>query len=249
MAFVPQNPLEDALLRAQTEIPARETFYDLLKSEVLAVPGDCGRAAGDDGFARALPGDALNMPTMRINGRIYHPIFSSIERLKTYRDTPFFFISGHHLFESKRNAEFLLNPGSDLGKVLTRDEVAYCMDTSATRKALSSARKVYWREPKEYPQKLVEALRMLFANRGEIVSAALLEVAFSERAEPPHPLIGIEAAGDWRKTFAEISKITGTLLPDTIVDVVPLDRAKPMDELAAALLKAAPFYVRETKLH
>jgi hypothetical protein len=189
------------------------------------------------------------MPTMRINGRVYIPVFSSIERLKTYRDTPFFFIPGRDLFENKRNAEFLLNPGSDLGKVLTRDEIAYCMDTSAKRKAPSAARKVYWREPKEYPQKLVDALRVLFANRGDVISAALLEVAFSERAEPPHPLIGIEANGDWRKTFAEISEITGTLLPDTIVDIVPLDRAKPIDELAVALLKVAPFYVRETKLH
>lgn len=248
MAFVPQNPLEDALLRAQTDMPAREEFYNLLRNEVVVVPGDCGRVAGDDDVAKAAPGDVLNMPTMRINGRAYYPIFSSIERLKAYRDSPFFFISGHDLFNTRRG-EFLLNPGSDLGKVLTRDEIAYCMDTSATRKTPSSSRKVYWREPKEYPQKLVDALRVLFANRGDVISAALLEVAFSERAEPPHPLIGIEAAGDWRKTFAEVSEITGALLPDTIVDVVPLDRAKPGDELAAALLKTAPFYVRETKLH
>ena len=249
MAFVPQNPLEEVLLRAQGDIAARETFYNHLRDETLVVPGDCGRAAGDGGVASARPGDSLNVPTMRINGRVYIPIFSSVERLKGYRDTPFFFIPGRDLFKSKSNAEFLLNPGSDLGKVLTRDEIAYCLDTSPTRKTPSNNRKVYWREPKEYQQKLVDALRVLFANRGDVVSAALLEVAFSERKEPPHPLIGIEAAGDWRKTFAEVSEITGALLPDTIVDVIPLDRAKPMDELATALVNTAPFYVRETKLH
>jgi hypothetical protein len=249
VAFVPHNPLEDALLRAQTDIAAREAFYDLLRDEILAVPGDCGRAAGDNSVATALPGDTLNVPTIRINGRVYIPIFSSIERLQAFRDTPFFFASGRELFESNLNAEFLLNPGSDLGKVLTRDEIAYCLDASASRKTPSSNRKVYWREPKEYPQKLVDALRVLFANRGDVVSATLLEVAFSERKEPPHPLIGIEAAGDWRKTFAEVSEITGALLPDTIVDVIPLDRTKPMDELATALLNIAPFYERENKLH
>lgn len=248
MVFVPQNPLEDALLRAQTDMPAREEFYNLLRSAAVVVPGDCGRTAGDDGVATAMPGDPLNMPTMRINGRVYYPVFSSIERLKAYRDTPFFFIAGQDLFKG-RAGEFLLNPGSDLGKILTRDEVAYCLDTSATRKAPGGARKVYWREPKDYPQKLVDALRVLFANRSHVMSAALLEVAFSERPEPPHPLIGIEAEGDWRKTFAEVSEITGALLPDTIVDVIPLDRAKPMDELANALLGAAPFYVRDTKLN
>lgn len=248
MAFVPQNPLEDALLRAQADLPAREEFYNLLRSEVLVVPGDCGRAAGEDGVAKAMPTDPLNMPSMRINGRVYYPIFSSIERLKAFRDTPFFFVAGGDLF-ARRDGEFLLNPGSDLGKILTRDEVAYCLDESPTRKAPGGPRKVYWREPKEHPQKLVEALRVLFANRSNIVSAALLEVAFSERAEPPHPAIGIEAIGDWRKTFAEITEITAALLPDMIVDVVPLDRANPMDELAKALLGVAPFYVRETKLN
>src|ERR1700753_2283181 len=155
------------LLRAQTDVPAREDFYKLLKSEVLIVPGDCGRPAGDDAIPTAVPGDALNVPVMRINGRAYYPIFSSIERLKAYRDSAFFFMSGGDLFRSKRDAEFLLNPGSDLGKVLSRDEVAYCLDPSVGRS--SPARKVYYREPKNYPQKLVDALRVLFANRGDVV--------------------------------------------------------------------------------
>jgi hypothetical protein len=248
VAFVPQNPLEDALLRAQTEVPAREEFYRLLKSEGLVVPGDCGRAAEGDAVAKASPGDTLNMPVMRINGRQYYPVFSSVERLKAFRDTLFFVMPGGELFHSHHGAEFLLNPGSDLGKVLTHDEIAYCLDPSSGRKA-ASGRRVYWREPKEYPQKLVDALRVLFTNRGDVLSAYLLEVAFSERKEPPHPLIGIEAAGDWRKTFAEVTEITGNLLPDIIVDVIPLDRAKPMDELAAALLTISPFYVRETQFH
>jgi hypothetical protein len=246
VAFVPQNRLEEALLRAQTEVPAREEFYKLLKSEALAVPGDCG--AREEG-AVAIAGDVLNTPVMRINGRQYCPVFSSVERLKHFRDTPFFFIPGGELFQAKSGAEFLLNPGSDIGKVLTRDEVAYCLDPSAPRRDAATNRRVHYREPKIYPQKLVDALRVLFANRGDVLSAYLLEVAFSERDEPPHPLIGIEAAGDWRKTFAEVSEITGNLLPDIIVDVIPLDRAKPMDELAVTLLKTAPFYVRDTKLH
>ena len=246
MAFVPQNPLEDALLRAQTEVPAREEFYKLLKSEVLAVPGDCG---GREEGAVAAAWDVLNTPVIPINGRKYCPIFSSVERLKHYRDTPFFFIPGGELFQRKPGAEFLLNPGSDIGKVLTHDEVAYCLDPSTPRRDAANNRRVHYRAPKIYPQKLADALGVLFANRGDVLSAYLLEVAFSERDEPPHPLIGIEAAGDWRKTFAEVCEITSNLLPDTIVDVIPLDRAKPMDELAAILLKTAPFYVRDTKLH
>jgi hypothetical protein len=243
VTFVPQNPLEDALLRAQTEIPAREEFYKLLKSETLAVPGECGQA--EEG-AIAAAGDVLNMPVMRINGRQYFPIFSSVERLKHYRNTPFFFIAGGDLFHRKHGAEFLLNPGSDIGKVLSQDEVAYCLDPSSRRAARE--RQIFYRAPKDYPQKLVDALRVLFANRIDIVAASVLEIAFSDRTEPPHPAIGIEAAGDWRKTFAEISEITNTLMPDIIVDIVPIDRSKPMDELAEILAKTAPFYVRDTAL-
>jgi hypothetical protein len=250
VAFVPQNPLEDALLRAQTDVPAREEFYDRLRDEMLFVPGDCGRAAdgGDAPTASAM--DTLTVPVIRINGRQYYPIFSSIERLKTYRDTSFFIIRGADVFQNKNGAEFLLNPGSDIGKVMTRDEVAYCLAPSGSRKAQVKERRVYWREPAEYPQKLVEALRVFFANRADVASAHLLEVSFSERSEPPHPMIGIEVTGDWRKTFSEVTQITEALLPDVIVDVIPLNREKPMDELATALLKTAPFYMRDnTKLN
>ena len=246
MAFVPQNPLEDALLRAQTDIPAREEFYDRLRDEMVFVPGDCGRAADTDDAPIASASDTLTVPVIRINGRQYYPIFSSVERLKTYRDTPFFIIRGADFFQSKSGAEFLLNPGSDIGKLMTRDEVAYCLMPSGARTAPARERRVFWREPQDYPQKLVDALRIFFANRVDVASAYLLEVAFSERSEPPHPLIGIEAAGDRRKTFSEVTEITNALLPDVIVDVIPLNREKPMDELATALLSSAPFYVRDT---
>jgi hypothetical protein len=236
MTFEPENPLEDALLRAQTEIPARAEFFDLLLREKLIVPGECGKA-------EAVPGDVLNVATMRINGRVYVPVFSSITRLGEHRETPFFSMRGRDLLEGTRGAEFVLNPGAEIGKVLTSREITRLLNPSAPDEA-EKPLQVFWRQPKVYPQKLVDALKVLFVNRTDIMSAAVVEAAFSDREEPPHPMIGIEAIGDWRKTFREVSEITRALMPDIIVDIIPIDRSKPMDQLAEILVKIAPFYVR-----
>jgi hypothetical protein len=236
MAFEPENPLEDALLRAQTEASARPEFFDRLLSEKLIVPGECGRA-------EAVPGDRLDVATMRVNGRVYIPVFSSITRLGAHGRTPFFYMRGRDLLMATRGSEFVLNPGAEIGKVLTTREITFLLDPSAPREA-EKPPQVFWREPKVYPQKLVDSLKVLFANRADILSAALVEAAFSDRNEPPHPMIGIEVEGDWRKTFREVSEITRALLPDVIVDFIPLNRAKPMDQLAEILVNIAPFYVR-----
>ena len=237
MAFNPENPLEDALLRAQTDVAARPEFFDLLLREKLIVPGSCGKP-------EAAPGDRLDISTMRVNGRVYVPAFSSLARMGAA--TPFFRMRGRDLLVATHGAEVVLNPGAELGKVLTTREIAFLLDPSAPAE---KPPQVFWRQPKVYPQKLVDALRVLFANRANIAFASVIEVSFSDRtAELPHPMIGIETTGDWRTTFAEVSKITEALLPDIIVDIVPIDRARPMDELAAVLMNTAPFYVRDTKL-
>jgi hypothetical protein len=237
MAFEPENPLEDALLRAQTEVSARPEFFDLLLREKLVVPGTCGKP-------EATPGDRLDVATMRINGRVYIPVFSSVTRLGEHKTTPFFTMRGRDLLVATRGAEFVLNPGAEIGKVLTAREITTLLDPSAPLEP-EKPPQVFWRQPKVYPQKLVDALKVLFANRSDILSAAVIEAAFGDRNEPPHPMIGIEASGDWRKTFREVSEITRTLMPDIIVDLIPLDRAKPMDQLAEILANTAPFYVRQ----
>jgi hypothetical protein len=241
MAFEPENPLEDSLLRAPTDVAARTRFFDLLLREKLIVPGTCGSP-------EAALGDRLDISTMRVNGRVYIPVFSSITRLGAHHLTPFFLMRGRDLLTATRGAEFVLNPGSDAGKVLTAREIAFLLDPSAPREA-EKPPEVFWREPRVYPRMLVDALRVLFANRANILFASVIEVTFSDRVEPPHPMIGIEATGDWRKTFGEVSEITAALLSDVIVDVVPIDRAKPMDEIARALMNIAPFYTRGPRLH
>ena len=239
MAFEPENPLEDALLRAQTEPSARTEFFDLLLREKLVVAGDCGKP-------EAALGDRLEVKTMRVNGRVYIPVFSSVARLGAHSsDVPFFHMRGRDLLTTTRGAEFVLNPGSEIGKVLTARDITLLLDPLASR-VPQKPPQVAWRQPLVYPQKLVDALKVLFANRADVLSAALIEAAFSDRNEPPHPMIGIEAIGDWRKTFREVSELTRALMPDIIVDLVPLDRGKPMDQLAEILANTAPFYVRQT---
>ena len=72
MAFVPENPLEEALMSAVGDPLARPAFYRLLMESELLVLG------------RSDVGGGLIIPTLRHNGREYLPIFSARSRLVAF---------------------------------------------------------------------------------------------------------------------------------------------------------------------
>src|SRR3974390_1622443 len=192
MAFEPENRLEKALLLATTDVMARPEFYRLLMSDPVIAAGE------------VVDSEGIKLAIVRHNGRPYHPIFTAFSRLDAFSPTktPRFVIVGRDLFSRTRGADFVLNPGLPVGKQLSPAEIEYWLDPSArARRTLSrnppKARLGLLPKP---PQLLVDALRVLFQNRHDIVAAHLLEVAFSDRSEPPHPLIVIATDGAWEKT-------------------------------------------------
>lgn len=238
MAFEPENQLEKALLSAATDVLARPAFYRFLMSEPLIVAGEIVRGGAE--------GEGMNLAVVRYNGRAYHPIFSAFSRLQTLSKTkiPHFGMIGRDLFARTRGADFVLNPGSSVGKQLSPSEIAYWLDPAA-REALSrnppQARLGLLPEP---PPLLIEALCILFQNRHEIVAARLLQVAFSDRNEPPHPLVVIETDGAWEKTAREISELSAAILPELLIDLIRFDRANPDPGLAPLIAQTQPFYQR-----
>ncbi|HWA30913.1 MAG TPA: enhanced serine sensitivity protein SseB C-terminal domain-containing protein [Rhizomicrobium sp.] len=244
-------PLEESLMRARDDVLARPEFYRLLMTEYLFIAGDCGRPSGDDSAVEARPGDRLNIAVVQFNGRRYHPVFTSLDRLNGFHKSPSFAMRGRDLFNCTRGAEFVLNPGTEHGKKLTTAEIAFWLDPSARarRDLQKNPPQVKFRLPQPEPKTLLDALRVLFKARVDVQAAYVLDVAFSDRNEPPHPLIGIETKGDWPKIFSETSEIIGAIVPNVIVDVVPLDRNDANDLLSSALLKTEPFYRRAENLN
>src|SRR5271168_3543727 len=225
MAFEPENRLEEALLKARDDVLARPAFYQLLMTEPLVVAGDVVRKA------EGASSDGMNLAVIRHNGRDFHPIFTSFTRLRAIApdEKRHFLAVGRDLFMRTKGADFALNPSCELGKVLMANEIAFWLDPSArARRALQRNQPhIVVTVPTVSPRKLIEALSILFVNRLDVVRATLLEVAFSDRKEPPHPLIVVETEDNWGKLAGEIAELAGAVVPDMILDVVPHDRAHP----------------------
>jgi hypothetical protein len=241
MTFEPENKLEEALVRAKTDVLARPVFYQLLMTEPLIVAGEVVQTPGKEG---------MNLAVIKHNGREFHPIFTSLTRLRAIApdEKRHFLAVGRDIFMRTRGADFALNPSSELGKVLMANEIAFWLDPSARarRTMVRNQPHAIITTPQERPRKLVEALSILFVNRHDVVSAHLLEVRFSDRNEPSHPLVVIETEGDWPKLSSEVSALTAAIMPDMIIDVIPLDRARHDHQFEAPLAGAPPFFQRKT---
>src|ERR1700761_7533323 len=199
MDFVPQNDLERALVRAVKEPAARPEFYRLLLASDLLVLGN-------------LAGDQLQIVSTKNKAGVnVHPVFSSVPRVQAYirEKQNYLTLNGHALFKMTKGAAFVLNPNSSYGKELPPEELASLLDPDAhTAKpiVLDKATQVLIGQPAVYPHDLVNALKEEFAKRPDVLNAYLVQIAFSGRDEPPHPMIGVETTGDWDSVSALIGK-------------------------------------------
>lgn len=242
MAFEPENRLEETLVRAQDDVLARPDFYRLLMSEPLVIAGELVRRTLES------PPEGMNLAVIRHNGRVFHPVFTALKRLKAIApgEQRHFLMVGRDMFGRAKGANFLLNPNSEFSRALMPAELAFWLDPSArARRTLSkNPPRAHLTVPAESPRALIEGLRVLFAHRHDVVAAHLLEVAFSDRDEPAHPLIVIETAAQWEKLTTEVSELSAALIPDLIIDLVRHDPADPDPGLAPHLAQTPAFYQR-----
>jgi type III secretion system (T3SS) SseB-like protein len=233
MSFEAENDLERALMRAPNDPSARPEFYRLLMDSTLFV---IGKIEGHQNPQGQMQGDRLMIATIAWEGKNYHPVFSCMARLKAFapgEEVEFLQLAGRALFSATKGSHFLLNPGSDFGKELSAEELTSIM--GQTRVMIGQA--------KEYPKKLVDPLKDFFARTPQVKAAHIVQIAFEGKDEPPHPLIGIDAEGDWQALSQQIGEVMKTAEFDSLVDMVPINRNDP-GGVMQALLKTPPFYAR-----
>jgi hypothetical protein len=227
MAITPENDLEKAMLAAATDDSVRPEFYRLLLASKLVALGTLA--------------ETMSLETVRGPAGEFHPVFTAPARVKALiRETvPSFTILGRTLFEIASGARFVLNPGSVPDKVLTADEIAWCLKTFPPAAELIVA------QPKVYPTRLVKALCVLFTSRAAIRAAHLVFVAREGIDTKAHPMIGLEAeGGDVPRLAQEIFEAAAAVLPGEPVEVVYLDRNGPLEPLQKHLLSVPPFFER-----
>ncbi len=232
MAFTPENKLEEAMLLAASQESARPEFYRLLLDSELVVMGECG--------------ETMSLETISNGGRSFHPIFTSQKRLTTFMPEPManFRMLGRVLFQSTLGAQFALNPGAEVGKLLTADEIAWCLDTFRPEQG-----GLIVAQPKVFPKTLVKALCVLFTSRSLIRSAHLVYIAREGIDTEGHPLIGLEADGEVPRLAQEIFEAAEAVLPGKPIEVVNLNPDGPLDPLQKHLLSVPPFYRRPLLTH
>ena len=239
MLFIPENELERALVKAVKNSAAAPDFYRLLLESDLLV---LGTAQGQEGATEVFtlaPGNNLNLVTGLKDGHRYLPVFSSVLRMQEYvkQECKYLSINGRALLDLVRGAPVILNPASEYGKELTAEQVGQLLGPSRSQETMVGKA--------EYPMTLVEALSRVFAADALVESARMIQVTFADRAQEPHPLVGIEAspAIDFRKLVDAIQQEAEQAAPGTVFDVHRMDRAAP-NNVTEALLQAQPFYVR-----
>ncbi|MGA7711849.1 MAG: enhanced serine sensitivity protein SseB C-terminal domain-containing protein [Rhizomicrobium sp.] len=239
MIFVPENRLEEAMLLAASQDQARPHFYRLLMESELFVLGDPG---SPEAVGALLHGGRLALDTVANDGQLYHPIFTSAQRMQHFAGEPVshFRMLGRILFAGARGAHFVINPKSELGKTLVPEEIAYWMAQLQATQPVA----IRVGQPKVYPKKLVKALCVLFISRSLIAEAHLAFVARDDGSEAPHPLIGLVADGDVPRLIQEIFEVAATAIPGTPIDVVYIDPQGQLDPLRKHVLSIEPFFRR-----
>ncbi len=225
MAFTPANALEESLLRAASEDAARPEFYRRLLNSNLTVLGSFG--------------ETMSIETVSNEQGNFHPIFTVPERMKEFMavDLPHFAIAARTLFEATSGAQFVINPGSGMGKILSADEIAWCLQAFPSTSIIVA-------KPKIYPIKLVKALCILFTSRMLIRAAHLVYVAREGVDQEAHPMIGLEADGDVPRLAQEIFVAAEAALPGTPIEVVYIDPQSELDPFQKHMLSVPPFYQR-----
>lgn len=248
VTFVPQNALEETLMQAASDPAARPEFYRLLLASDLLVIGNIEGQAQDGREQTVSAGQNLQIMPATYKGQNCIPVFSSLVRLQAYltRQESYVALNGRALFEIAQDAMFVLNPNSDYGKDLLPEEVANLLAPQPPQAVtIDKPTQVLIGQPAVYPHALVDALKVAFAARPQVLAAFLVQIGFPDAAPPPHPLIGVETTGDWKTLSAEIGRIATAAMPGIVLDIAPIDRAKQDDGLTAALLATEPFYIRK----
>jgi len=241
MPFIPENELERALVKAVQDRAAAPDFYRLLLDSDLLVLGSAeGQDDATEKFALA-PGGKLNLVIGTKNGGQFLPVFSSLVRMQDYvkQGGKYLSVSGRALLDVTRGAPVTLNPASEYGKELSPAEIQQLLDGPGAGR--SEARVVVGEA--EFPVALLEALTATFAARPDIQAAWMIQVTFADRAQEPHPLVGIETNSDWPSLMQAIEAAAEKSAPGLVFDVQRVDRKNPAG-MAGALLQAAPFYQR-----
>jgi len=126
MTEFPRNELEAALQQAAEDPVARPDFFNLLLDATIYVIGktDAGLPAGE---FRISGGDTLSLASFEFDdGQPFIPFFTSLDALTetVSGEAGYLSLQARKLMESTRGNSLVLNPGHEIAKEFTPEEVS-----------------------------------------------------------------------------------------------------------------------------
>ena len=130
MSAVPENPLEEALVRAKKNPMSRREFYSLLLESDLVVVGRIEGREFSDWDGELCPDEKLQLGRVEYKGLRCVACFTSIARLQAGidRTTAYVVLNARALFQMTRGLPFILNMGSELAKEFSAEEIDALLD-------------------------------------------------------------------------------------------------------------------------
>jgi hypothetical protein len=249
MAFAAQNALEEALLRAASDPAFRPKFYkELEKADLFIIQESLPGEVPGPRVLKA--GEQLRIFPLEWNAKSYLPVFSSPLRIKAFApqsDFAFMGINAMALLKMTRGAEMLLNPGSEIGKELKKEEIAAILDGSIWKTGESHTveedSQVLIGEPAQVPGELLGALERYFKNEKSVKRAYLAQILDPKRNEGAHKLLALECTGEWERIVSEAGMVAQNIAQKELVDVMQIDESNELSQYLVKNIK--PFYTRK----
>jgi hypothetical protein len=249
--FVPNNRLEELLVRAATDPAARPDFYrELLRSTLYVLTPDTPAAETKTTLPK---GTRVALVQWQAASGLITPIFSSMGRVEELAQRSghpegCLGMEGERLFEllAQSPEAAVLNPGLAYGKELTPTEIRGLADGSIFRgeeRVLEKPTRILLGQPAVFPTRLVDALKRLFEQRDGVEAAYIAQVMFEGSDQGPHPVVGL-ISSNYQKDLEDagmVAQQTGEQLPVDFVDL----GGRPNDAFGQYFFeKTEPFFQR-----
>lgn len=245
----PANDLERALLAAARTPSERPIFYRLLlESPLFAVNGAPATPLTEERVRTTGPNEALRLQAVELDGKPHVAIFSSLSRLQQVISSTRQYVSmnGRDLLTSIGSSHAILNPGSELRKVLSPEEIEAALNGSllgAQQLRIPAGAKIRLSSPPRFPHALVGALTPLFRKTKSIRAAYLALIHEPDSNVPPHIVVGIDQDGDWEVLVKDVAAIARDVeCADQPVDFVQIGEGMVAQYLVS---ESKPFYRRK----
>lgn len=243
----PENELEKSLIDAYNDVAARNKFYTkLLWNDLIVLTND--KQDLNKGFNTLKEATAVEF-VMFEDGKI--PVFTSENRVFDKgiikEQIPILTMNGQVLFETAKGATFILNPYSDYGKELIKEEIESLLDGTIFNEnnliSIKEDTEVILGQPQNYPTEFLKSLSQLFEQHETVKSAYVGMIKMEKSEELPHLIIAIDIE-------AELSSISSKAIPiaekmlakGEIVDFIKIEDNGGVSEYF--IQETKPFYKR-----